>query len=191
MLKKKLTCPKCGSENAVRIIYGEPTFESLEASARGEICLGGCCLELNDPLYVCQDCAYRWGINVDSIDLMQSIEAHIGGYFASNICIEADMSLGRLKYSCVDYHNTENDVQLEKEISAEDWKKLIRGLKNCDFEYWLDKYEEAGVCDGTEWRVTVGLSNGEKLEKYGNNQYPNKWKQFCKALSKIAGARFK
>ncbi len=64
MSSKKLMCPKCGSDHAVRIIYGDPTPEALEASARGEICLGGCCIELNDPLYTCKDCAYRWGINV-------------------------------------------------------------------------------------------------------------------------------
>ncbi len=122
---------------------------------------------------------------------MQSIEAHVGGFFGPNISIVTDRSLGTLTYSCVNDQNAENDVQFEKEITAEDWKKLIRGLRNCDFEHWPDKYEETGVDDGTQWNVTVGLSNGESFEKYGSNQYPAKWKQFCKALSKIAGASFK
>ena len=62
---KKLICPKCGSQSAVKILYGEPTWEAQLAAARGELVLGGCCIELNDPLFICKDCSYRWGSNVD------------------------------------------------------------------------------------------------------------------------------
>lgn len=55
------TCPKCGGK-VVKIIYGEPSQELFEASVRGEVILGGCCIEVDengnrlDPQYGCIDC---------------------------------------------------------------------------------------------------------------------------------------
>ena len=55
------TCPKCGGK-VVKIIYGEPDQELFEASERGEVILGGCCIEVDengnrlDPQYGCIDC---------------------------------------------------------------------------------------------------------------------------------------
>lgn len=48
-------CPKCGGE-LVRIVYGLPTEEAFEASERGEIHLGGCCVFDDDPEYHCNKC---------------------------------------------------------------------------------------------------------------------------------------
>jgi hypothetical protein len=54
--KKPDKCPKCGSSKAVKIIYGEPSYEdSLEAEA-GKIILGGCEITGNDPCWGCTDC---------------------------------------------------------------------------------------------------------------------------------------
>ena len=36
-------CPRCGSVEAIRIVYGYPGPEMAEAEERGEIRLGGCC----------------------------------------------------------------------------------------------------------------------------------------------------
>lgn len=54
-------CPKCGGK-IVEIIYGEPDQELFEASERGEVILGGCCITVDekgnrlDPQYGCIDC---------------------------------------------------------------------------------------------------------------------------------------
>lgn len=65
---KKLTsktCPKCGGK-VVEIIYGYPTEEAFEASKRGKVILGGCCIfedkEGNriNPKYGCIDCGERF-----------------------------------------------------------------------------------------------------------------------------------
>jgi len=59
------TCPKCGGK-VVKIIYGEPTEELFEASDRGEVILGGCCIALDEngnqisPEYGCVDCEERF-----------------------------------------------------------------------------------------------------------------------------------
>lgn len=43
-------CPKCG-KRLTEIVYGEPTPEVFEASERGEIILGGCCVSGLDYYY--------------------------------------------------------------------------------------------------------------------------------------------
>ena len=54
-------CPKCGGK-VVEILYGEPTYEAFEASERGEIVLGGCCIsidgegDLQSPDWQCIKC---------------------------------------------------------------------------------------------------------------------------------------
>lgn len=49
MPRKKLICPKCGSTNALNIIYGMPAPEAVEASNRGKVILGGCCIMPDSP----------------------------------------------------------------------------------------------------------------------------------------------
>ena len=60
MPKQKPKCPECGSAEVVRIVFGYPTSEMFEASDRGEVELGGCCVEIDDPEWHCKDCEHRW-----------------------------------------------------------------------------------------------------------------------------------
>ena len=47
-------CPKCGAK-LLRIVYGLPTQELGEASERGEVIIGGCCV-VEDCVYHCKNC---------------------------------------------------------------------------------------------------------------------------------------
>ena len=49
-------CPRCGSNEAVRILYGYPTFEAAEAERRGEVVLGGCLVGEESPDFECRSC---------------------------------------------------------------------------------------------------------------------------------------
>ena len=49
-------CPRCGSIDAIEIVYGYPTAETFEASARGEVVLGGCVIGREAPDYECRAC---------------------------------------------------------------------------------------------------------------------------------------
>lgn len=49
-------CPRCGSTEAIRIVYGYPTSETFEASERGEIRLGGCVIGPESPELECARC---------------------------------------------------------------------------------------------------------------------------------------
>ena len=50
------TCPRCGEQAVVPILYGYPTFEARDAAARREIALGGCIIYSGAPSWVCTNC---------------------------------------------------------------------------------------------------------------------------------------
>ena len=49
-------CPACASTEAVRVVYGYPSFDLGEAELRGEIVLGGCLVDPESPDYECRGC---------------------------------------------------------------------------------------------------------------------------------------
>lgn len=53
---KEGECPKCKSENNVKIIYGYPTAQTMKEAEKGSIHLGGCEVTGNDPTRFCKDC---------------------------------------------------------------------------------------------------------------------------------------
>ncbi|MBL4933201.1 hypothetical protein [Clostridium paridis] len=53
-------CPKCGSKNTLKIIYGFPSHELLLEVEAGEVKLGGCCIFEGNPEYYCKDCKCEW-----------------------------------------------------------------------------------------------------------------------------------
>ena len=60
-MRKKATCPKCGSNEGLPILYGMPTDEAFKAAEDGEIALGGCTIiEGMSPDYYCSECGYSW-----------------------------------------------------------------------------------------------------------------------------------
>ena len=60
------TCPECGSRRVVPIEYGMPGGDGIEASERGELVLGGCCIVTDPegrfamPDRACLDCDARF-----------------------------------------------------------------------------------------------------------------------------------
>ncbi len=52
------TCPKCGSDHIVAVVYGLHTEELAQEGRNGKIALGGCVFGPNR--WCCKDCDYRW-----------------------------------------------------------------------------------------------------------------------------------
>ena len=61
--KKKIVCPKCGSEDVAHILYGLPLYDKTLKNAleKGEIHLGGCCIDADSPAYHCNQCGEEFG----------------------------------------------------------------------------------------------------------------------------------
>jgi hypothetical protein len=52
-------CPDCGGA-VLPVVFGFPGPELFEAAERGEILLGGCCMEGDGPVRECNGCGRRW-----------------------------------------------------------------------------------------------------------------------------------
>lgn len=59
--EKAPSCPVCGSEDTVPIVYGLPTEETMEYARRGKVVLGGCIIHESSPAWHCNSCGYEWG----------------------------------------------------------------------------------------------------------------------------------
>ena len=59
-MTRKYNYPSCNKATGVDIVYGMPSPELFEKSERGEIALGGCVVEENQPIYRCLDCGFEW-----------------------------------------------------------------------------------------------------------------------------------
>jgi len=60
MPRRYPSCPKCGSERTVPIVYGLPGPELQEAARRGEVLLGGCIVRPGQPTMACLHCKHGW-----------------------------------------------------------------------------------------------------------------------------------
>jgi hypothetical protein len=49
-------CPRCGSTDALEIVYGLPDIELGMAAERREVVLGGCISGDESPDYECRSC---------------------------------------------------------------------------------------------------------------------------------------
>ncbi|WP_237495129.1 hypothetical protein [Modestobacter sp. L9-4] len=52
-------CPKCGMEDAVRVVPGLPDPGLLRAAERGLVVLCGCVVVDGQPEFRCRACAYE------------------------------------------------------------------------------------------------------------------------------------
>ena len=59
-MTRKYNCPSCNETTGVDIVYGMPGLELFEQAERGEIALGGCVIEENQPFYRCLACGFEW-----------------------------------------------------------------------------------------------------------------------------------
>ena len=196
MPKRELVCPRCGSTRADKIISGTPTFELREAGQRGEAFPGGSIVSDEAPVYGCLACHYQWGRHKGQslIPLITAIKGFVGGFLGSSYSFEADITTGQGRYEALGYgYRPVSGESKTKEImvTREQWDRLLRALEKCDFEYWVDCYEDPDVLDGTHWEVDVTLNTGETIVKHGSNKFPGRWQQFCKAVSTLVGDTFR
>jgi hypothetical protein len=55
-------CPHCGGQS-IPIMYGFPANleAAFEAEERGEVVIGGCVIDDDNPIWSCSDCRERYG----------------------------------------------------------------------------------------------------------------------------------
>lgn len=62
MTPRRPACPHCGGR-PIPIMYGYPANAkaAFEAAERGELVIGGCVIDDDNPIWSCGDCGERYG----------------------------------------------------------------------------------------------------------------------------------
>ena len=182
-------CPKCGSKNSVKIVYGMPNYELFLEAEAGKLKLGGCVISMGDPEYFCKDCGHEWNREQaidESYRKIITIKASVGGYFGGYYEVTIDLDHLETTWSFTEAEVTETSKKLIRVSTAE---AFIEALKMMNLLNWKAKYLEPGVCDGTQWSVKI-LTDRRTIRKHGNNVFPEDWDMFCRLVSKITNRKF-
>lgn len=67
-------CDACAGDSVVPVVYGLPTEEAFESARRGEIALGGCIIDFDNPTLACTSCGWNNRYNFDHFIEAQSQE---------------------------------------------------------------------------------------------------------------------
>ena len=69
----RVTCPRCGAlAPMLPIVFGFPMADLFEAEQRGEIVLGGCVVDVEDPTHRCSACGRDVILAQDPVELCAS-----------------------------------------------------------------------------------------------------------------------
>lgn len=181
-------CPKCGSWNVIKILYGEPTGEALFMEAQGKIKLGGCLITDIDPEYYCNDCENEWN-KKEIIDRaygdIKGIKASVGGYFGGYYEIDIDFASRELSWN----HSLELKVSYSKTISKATLEEFVEGLKIVKLLNWKNNYVDHEILDGTQWTIEIKQSSRIREIK-GDNKFPKEWDNFCNLMKWLSDKDF-
>lgn len=182
-------CPKCGSKNSIKIVYGYPSHELFLEAEAGKVKLGGCFVSIGDPDYCCKDCECTWN-REQAIDAAYSkikvLKASIGGYLDGYYHAVVDLEKNKITWI---YSHIGDDIEFEKSIRTRTAEHFIEQLKMVDILNWKSRYVEPGVCDGTHWSMEI-VTNGRTIRKYGDNKFPKEWDMFCSLIQRAVGKTF-
>jgi hypothetical protein len=183
-------CPKCGSKNSIRIIYGMPTHKTFLEAEAGKIKLGGCDLDDNYPEYHCKDCRYEWN-RQQAIDeaykKIKIIKASVGGYSQGNFEVTVDLIKLEVTWN---FRLGGEEKSSKKSMDSLMYKKFIELLKATNILNWKSKYVDPDVCDGTQWEIVI-TTDQKTIKKYGSNEFPEEWDNFCSTMESIIEQEFR
>lgn len=57
----KTKCPRCQSDNFIDFVYGYPSQRLQKDALEGKVKLGGCIIDLENPIYSCKTCDHQFG----------------------------------------------------------------------------------------------------------------------------------
>lgn len=182
-------CPRCGSGNAIKFLYGEPTGEALFMEAQGKIKLGGCLITDINPEYYCNDCKNEWN-RKEIIDKeygeIKGIKALVGGYFQGYYEIDIDFVSRKLSWN----HSLELGASYSKTIRNTTLDKFIDGIKLVNLLNWKNNYIDSEILDGTQWEIVIKKES--KIRKItGSNKFPKGWDNFCNLMKWVSGRNFR
>lgn len=110
---------------------------------------------------------------------IKAVKASYGGYSQGYCDVEIDFKSGSVSWE--HFVNRKERMASQSEID-----KFIKTLKKVKVLDWKAEYIDSEILDGDQWSVELFMED-EVIRKGGSNDYPDKWNEFRKAVSKIIG----
>ncbi len=206
--RAQIKCPRCGSRNTARYLYGYPLFSEIMQKKLddGKLALGGCCISSVEidgqrvetmPARKCNDCKKDFatapilmtpstGMVEDYRDIVKTIKFSVGGYFNgyTDITIRkndkgAIVQVNKMLASLDDWPD-------DRQISITQWQKIINTLYGQMYLHeWEKSFVDPCVMDGTQWSLEISLTNKRKRSYSGSNDYPPYWNELMKIFKKF------
>lgn len=198
--KAQIRCPRCGSTDTARYIYGYPVFnERMQKKLNeGKIVLGGCLINVAEvngkkvnlmPERKCNHCHKDFGMppvllnrkngtGEDYRDIIQSIRLSIHEYREGY----SEITVTRNENGAVVNANNDSDplhVLDHKQITVDKWNRIVHALYDRMYLHeWKKEYKTSEVFeDGTEWNLEIRLTNRRVRHYHGSNAFPPYWKE--------------
>lgn len=182
-------CPKCGSKDTVKILYGYPSGEGIMLEAAGKVKLGGCLIDIEySPEYHCNNCENQWDKEEAiyyAYEKIKKINISIGGFHQGHQSLSIDLKTGEIIYSHSIYEGDNLSINLDPDVLERFKDKLI----DTNILNWKRRYDDNEILDGTQWEIELVRAK-RNIKRSGSNNYPKEWEQFCKLISEISGKGF-
>lgn len=68
-----------------------------------------------------------------------------------------------------------------------EWQRLLVLLGRADIDGWKDEYCDLGVCDGTQWRLSLYEGERETRRIEGDNAWPEGWRVYMSEIIELCG----
>lgn len=204
--KAYVKCPRCGSKDTARILYGMPAMDDVleKKLESGKVILGGCCVtgaEVNgkhiwiDPKRHCNGCRRDFAsppvffVNdaaFDYRDEVTTIHFRDGGFFQGH----TDLVIKKEKDGIIARHSGFDPLKDEAfehryTMPEREWNRLLDAIFCTYYLHEWKKQYRSDILDGEQWSVTISLSIGHKRNYSGSNAFPAYWKEFQKSMERI------
>lgn len=204
--KAQIRCPRCGSINTARILYGMPAMsDALEEKMRaGRIHLGGCRInsaELNgqtvrtDPTRRCNSCNKEFGAPPiflyrgeaqDYRAEVISFRYYDGGFFGGFTELKIRRAEDGIIAKGVSAPSPVDPSYGTYTMTEKEWLDFLDSLYSaCYLHEWRKRYVDLSVLDGEQWEIELTLSGNRLRSYYGSNEYPPYWKDVQKVVNRI------
>lgn len=138
----------------------------------------------NNELFLLRD--ENVSIRPDKEPVLMTVVSH--GYPGPEIRVRIDFIRNTFTY--FEWHldsEAARPLGVDKFGRVEDFKKQLYTFKLWE---WDDDYQTEGiVLDGISWSVNL-KTKGKTYESRGSDSFPEVWKEFCSAISKLIGKNF-
>ena len=195
--KAQIKCPRCGSRDTARNVYGLPAFSELfqKQMDSGRIHLCGCCIRVGsgtdgkevylDPERYCNSCKKMFAFPPYLVnerentaeafeDIVTRIRFQQNCYFGENL--EIDIRKNDKGAFVKAMQRMSPKMIPERQITTARWGKLVDKLYSKLFlNEWKKDYCDELVLDGEAWELEISLTGRRKRTYSGYNAYPAYW----------------